>query len=43
MGELSWVKCIDGRAIASARGAVTQRLCELYREETRREGAVIPR
>jgi branched-chain amino acid aminotransferase group I len=43
MGELSWVKCIDGRTIAHVRGVLTQRLCDLYREETRREGAVIPR
>lgn len=43
MGELSWVKTIDGRAISAARGPVTERLCALYREETRREGAPVPR
>ena len=43
MGELSWVKTIDGRGVSAARGPLTERLCALYREETRREGAVIPR
>jgi len=42
MGELSWVRRIDGRAISAERGPTTTRLCELFSAETRREGVAIP-
>jgi branched-chain amino acid aminotransferase group I len=43
MGELAWVKEIDGRTIGDGkRGPVTARLCELFLERTRSEGERIP-
>ncbi len=43
MGELSWVKRIDGRTIGSGeRGALTARLCELFARRTASEGEPIP-
>ena len=43
MGELSWVKEIDGRVIgAGARGALTARLCALFEQRTASEGTPIP-
>lgn len=42
MGELSWVRDIDGRKIGDARGPVTGRLCELYARETASSGTAIP-
>lgn len=42
MGELAWVKEIDGRTIGSARGPVTTKLCALFAEAVKREGTAIP-
>ena len=43
MGELAWVKEIDGRTIGDGkRGPTTQRLCELFADRTRSEGERIP-
>ncbi len=42
MGELAWVREIDGRAIGSARGPVTRRLCERFAALVAREGTPIP-
>jgi branched-subunit amino acid aminotransferase/4-amino-4-deoxychorismate lyase len=42
MGELSWVREIDGRTIASERGSVTAKLCALFRERTQRMGTPLP-
>ncbi|HKC23312.1 MAG TPA: aminotransferase class IV, partial [Thermoanaerobaculia bacterium] len=53
MGELAWVREIDGREIdgrkiggrgiaAGKRGPITQRLCELFADRTRAEGERIP-
>jgi branched-chain amino acid aminotransferase group I len=43
MGELAWVKEIDGRTIGDGkRGPTTQRLCELFADRTRSEGVRIP-
>jgi branched-chain amino acid aminotransferase group I len=48
MGELAWVKEIDGREIGrrgigdGKRGPITQRLCELFADRTRSEGERIP-
>jgi len=43
MGELSWVKQIDGRVIGSGeRGPLTARLCELFARRTASEGERIP-
>jgi branched-chain amino acid aminotransferase group I len=50
MGELAWVREIDGRRICGSeggdgdakRGPLTQRLCELFAQRTRAEGERIP-
>jgi branched-chain amino acid aminotransferase group I len=42
MGELAWVRAIDGRRIADARGPLTARLCELFARAVAREGTPIP-
>ena len=43
MGEIAWVKEIDGRLIGSGeRGPLTSRLRELFAERTRSEGERIP-
>ncbi len=43
MGELSWVKEIDGRVIGKGeRGPLTARLCELFARKTASEGEPIP-
>jgi len=48
MGELAWVREIDGRPIGGSeggdakRGPLTQRLCELFAQRTRAEGERIP-
>jgi len=42
MGELAWVKEIDGRKIGDARGTVTSRLCTLFAEVVKRGGTPIP-
>jgi len=43
MGELAWVREIDGRAIGDGkRGSVTSRLSDLFAERTRTEGERIP-
>lgn len=43
MGELAWVREIDGRTIGDGKhGAVTRRLSELFAEKTRTEGERIP-
>jgi len=42
MGELAWVREIDGRKIGDARGPVTSRLCGLFSEIVKREGTAIP-
>lgn len=42
MGELAWVREIDGRKIGEARGPVTGKLCELFAATAGREGATIP-
>jgi branched-subunit amino acid aminotransferase/4-amino-4-deoxychorismate lyase len=42
MGELAWVRAVDGRSIGSERGPLTSRLCGLYAEFVRREGTPIP-
>jgi branched-chain amino acid aminotransferase group I len=41
MGELAWVREIDGRPISSSRGPVTARLSDLYAARTRNEGTSI--
>lgn len=42
MGELAWVREIDGRKIGDARGPSTARLCALFAEVVKREGTPIP-
>jgi branched-chain amino acid aminotransferase group I len=43
MGELSWVREIDGRPIGSgARGAITEKLCALFRDRTQKTGTKLP-
>lgn len=42
MGELAWVREIDGRKIGDARGPVTSRLCALFAVVVKREGTLIP-
>lgn len=43
MGELAWVREIDGRAIGGgARGRVTDKLCALFRERTQKTGTTLP-
>jgi branched-subunit amino acid aminotransferase/4-amino-4-deoxychorismate lyase len=41
MGELAWVREIDGRPIGAARGRVTARLSDLYAARTKTEGTSI--
>ena len=41
MGELAWVREIDGRPITASRGPVTARLVELFAERTQHEGTPI--
>ncbi len=41
MGELAWVREIDGRGIGSASGAVTGKLSALFAEVVKREGTPI--
>lgn len=43
MGELAWVKRIDGRTIGGGeRGELTARLCELFARRTASEGTPLP-
>jgi branched-chain amino acid aminotransferase group I len=48
MGELAWVREIDGRTIGGPgggdgkRGPLTKRLCELFADRTRTEGERVP-
>jgi branched-subunit amino acid aminotransferase/4-amino-4-deoxychorismate lyase len=41
MGEIAWVREIDGRPITAARGPVTTRLCEHFAARTKSEGTAI--
>jgi branched-chain amino acid aminotransferase group I len=43
MGELAWVREIDGRGITTSRGPVTARLSDLYAARTKDEGTTIGR
>ncbi len=43
MGELSWVREIDGRTIGSGdRGSITGKLCALFRARTQKTGTKLP-
>jgi len=43
MGELAWVREIDGRTIGTGeRGPLTARLCELFARKTASEGEPVP-
>lgn len=42
MGELAWVREIDGRVIGDKRGPLTSKLCTLFAEVAAREGTAIP-